>query len=576
MDKRRHVELNHSGKRHCSREASQGVACKAEASSARSCVDSPPFRALSPATPPVGVLDAAAYSCLLSLPSELVSDCARFLPPESLMRVELACHRLRHLVNRRELWRLLFAAMVEKHEWRVPSACHTLKPLQWKPYYYMYRRQARLHVSEPIQDISAVIHWRVRLPPQNVAYKKRSREFSFSKDALGNEIKWRVEIDVKAPTGPPSAANQGQLAVGNGSFQSYSPYAHQHQHQHQQQQQQQQQQEVAQNAPQSQDGMVRIWTTNTWTKEMTVHYYGSHCTISLRDNLNKTPATTETVLDIDNSKQLLFDTKVLPANREILLRIHLTLALEVSASLTPFYSLISKEQSEAVQIGYCKAVFEIARYKRKHGSTFATPGDGSDVRSLVRLAGRRAGASEKLRSEAFQALFNLLSPSSVLIPSALTSELLRACFDVLTRIPAKENPDDGGVEVILVQNALGSIFNLLVHKATHRALSATVLAAIYQLLLRPKYQLCWFSAITVLLTASNWGVLPLNLRSDLSKHMETYIAANNPLDPDHTGVAWDETDIAAYFLPLLMSPSLPCVTFANWCISAYYCRGVEG
>ena len=464
---------------------------------------------------------------LASLPPELLCTCLTYLEVKQLMTAELICKETQALVSKYGLWKVAFLANVKRHDWRVPTGerCE-MDARSWKPFYFVYARQSGLDVRETVRDISASLRWRVRLPEKAVHFRRRSREFSFSRDALGSPIKWQIEVDLRAPTG----THQEEVPV--------------------------------------QTGVVRIWTTNTWTPEMTNHYYGSHCAISLRDNLDGAALTTETILDIDNSKTLMFDTRLLPKNREVLLRIHLTLALEMSAPLAPFYRLLRGDASEAVKVGYCKAIFEIARYKRKHGSTFVRSDDSDAVQGLVVLASADT-ISDRLRAEAFQALFNLLSPSSVLIPDAVVTELLQVCSKVLMHLPLATR-DSVPYELILVQNALGSVFNLLVHPSTRKALCPALLLGMQKMLETGFYRPCWFSVITVLLTALNWGCVSEAAVPKLIHHTHSYIASNDPLSPECTGVAWDETDIAAYFLPLLMSKHLVCVTFARWCVSSYY------
>eukprot|EP00755_Sulcionema_specki_P019701 Sspe_Gene.1226::Locus_413_Transcript_1_1_Confidence_1.000_Length_520::g.1226::m.1226 len=172
-----------------------------------------------------------------------------------------------------------------------------------------------------------------------------------------------------------------------------------------------------------------MWTTNNWTADATTHYYGSHCTVSLMDNHGTASVMDEAVVDIDNSAALQFPAAVLPVNRELVVKINLTLALELPVPLSPFYKLIASsgdDESDEVKIGYCKAIFEVARCKRKYGDTFIRSSD-RDVQSLVSLAADEQ-ASVALRIQVFQALFNLLGPTSVLLDEHVVRDLLAACL----------------------------------------------------------------------------------------------------------------------------------------------------
>eukprot|EP01064_Diplonema_japonicum_P012677 TRINITY_DN20068_c0_g1_i1.p1 TRINITY_DN20068_c0_g1~~TRINITY_DN20068_c0_g1_i1.p1 ORF type:complete len:486 (+),score=85.71 TRINITY_DN20068_c0_g1_i1:36-1460(+) len=449
--------------------------------------------------------------CLLFImPNEVVTACVEFLSDKEVLGVELACKKMKQFVEVYRIWETMF----KQKKWRAPVS----PPDSWKQYYHTVMKQREVAIKEKINNVSCTLCWRVDFPIAKEPFKKRSREFEFSHDALGSPIKWQIESELKQTVSYEQAA-------------------------------------------------IRIWTTNSWTPETTDHYYGSHCTVSVRDCHDKEDLLQETTIDIDNSKDLRFDAVLLPENRELLLKVNLTLALEVAVPLEPFYTLISHEPSDSVRIGYCRAIFEIARCKRKHGSTFIQQCD-SNVGILVNLAASN-DTSNKLKAEVFQALFNLLSPSSVFIPDELAGGLMNTCIDVITEaaLPAVEEREALHLSVVLAQNALGSAFNLLVHPVSKKLLTAPVLRQMEKLLSCPAYKLCNFSVITVVLTAVHWGTLPASHADDVVAH---YMAANNPLDPDCTGVAWDESDIAAYFLPLLRSKNLTCVVFATWCITAFY------
>ena len=336
--------------------------------------------------------------------------------------------------------------------------------------------------------------------------------------------------------------------------------------------------------PHRQIGLVRLWTTNKWTTDATSHYYGSHCTVSIRDSLNRFDVQEEVAVDIDSSAALEFDTTFLDPCRDLLVRVNLTLALELSIPLTPFYDLISLKNStdsDTVKVGYCKALFEVARCKRKRGGMFVKKGD-RDVSELVALAGD-AHSSAALRVEVFQALFNLIGPTSVLLDTELVVDILGACFSCLRQLPVPfdyasqlhsdlplSGVRDNQTAALLAQNALGTVFNLLVHPLCSNACSATNLYAVAKLLQDSTYRMCHFSVITVLLTVLSWKKLPPQLLQSLELATISFMTANNPLDSDCTGVAWDESDVAAFFIPLLRAKPVICVMFATWCIAKYY------
>lgn len=395
---------------------------------------------------------------------------------------------------------------------------------------------------------SARVVWRVPLPCTLDSTRRRSREFTFSADALGEPIKWQIEIELSrgVPVDSSDIVSDRKIVMLDAGG-------------------------VPKRCRQS--GLVRMWTTNQWTTDATRHYYGSHCTVSLRDSSGASEIREEEGVDIDNSQALEFDAGCLPKCREAVIHIHLTLALERAAPLNPFYRLIADTESgesDAVRIGYCKAVFEVARCKRKSGAIFVRPCD-RDVAALVRLAGAK-DTGGALRVEVLQALFNLLGPTSILLPGDVVTELLLACFRCLhaTPVPA---PADASQAALLAQNALGAVFNLLVHPLSKTIAVPSNLRSVTRLLAEPLYAMCHFSALTVALTMHARGLLPEGELPTLHADCAAFMAANDPVDSDCTGVAWDESDVAAFFLPLLRSGRPICVDFAAWCMAKYYFPG---
>eukprot|EP01062_Namystynia_karyoxenos_P078511 TRINITY_DN8096_c0_g1_i1.p1 TRINITY_DN8096_c0_g1~~TRINITY_DN8096_c0_g1_i1.p1 ORF type:complete len:567 (+),score=136.09 TRINITY_DN8096_c0_g1_i1:172-1872(+) len=503
-----------------------------------------------PISPP---LSPPAASSLRELPPDLVAEALSHLDAGDLPSAELSCKALSALVRQREAWRAAYQQQCKRHEdWRMPQG----SPRSWKRFFYQSKRERGLIVQSKISGSAAGCLWRVALPLTADPIRRRSREFSYATDALGQPIKWQIELELCAgvPLPPDAAHTPGMPAQVELLGADGVPRPHR------------------------QTGLVRMWTTNQWTAEATRHYYGSHCTMSVRDTLNEVDLVTQTMVDIDNSHALEFDAAVLPASREVVVRVDFTLALEVMAPLSPFYELIAAPPSpgitaetDLVKVGYCKAVFEIARCKRKFGGTFARQRD-REIRGLVALAADE-GTSETLRVEVFQALFNLLGPTSVLLDDALVTELLGVCWRWLRAAPLSGpsiSETQQRASALLAQNTLGAVFNLLVHPLTMQAAAPADLAGIVALLSEEVYSVCHFSIITILLTVHSWGALPAHMLQPLEFATIGFMARNDPLDSDCTGVAWDESDVAAFFMPLLRTGHLICVRFAAWCVAKYY------
>ena len=557
------------------------------------------------------------------VPGEVVADILQYLEADDLRQVELCCSEWRWMVAHRGMWRRQFGHKVLCEDWRVPE---TRAPLCWKRHYHQSMRHRALDVKARIPESTATIFWKVSLPKHAGTFRRRSTEFAFSSDALGEPMRWQIEVELEqglpveqiphsphhkatnpshydeggnplgvmlfpppelapvpspSPSPVPSPSPTGSVprededpaaaghAEGAGSGAAKGRRG---------------KKKVAA-APEKllhrQLGLVRMWTTNNWTTAATQHYYGSHCTVSIRDSLSSYDVQEEVNVDIDSSAALEFDTAYLDPCRDLLIKVTLTLALELAVPLQPFYKLISlqnKEDSEVVKIGYCKAVFEVARCKRKSGGMFVNR-DDRDVRALVELASDPT-TSTALRIEVFQALFNLLGPTSVLLEDEVVMHILYACFGCLQGVPVPfdatthnsltEAAHDSLMAGLLAQNALGTVFNLLVHPLCHRACTPVNLYGVAKLLHDSTYKICQFSVITVLLTVLSWNKLPPQLLQPLEMATISFMTANNPLDSDCTGVAWDESDVAAFFIPLLRSRPLICVMFATWCIAKYY------
>ena len=480
---------------------------------------------------------------IFDLPVELIGNTFSYLEDRDIPKVELTCQSMQMLVKRYELWKSHYSYKCNVDDWRQPEE----EPSNWKQLYHQVGKERGLNAVAKIPDSSTTVNWRVSLPFTADTFSKKSREFVFSSDAVGDPIKWQLEVELERGHAVPAKTDDSVLLINS------------------------------QDKPQHfrQYGLVRMWTTNNWTAETTRHYYGSHCTISLRDSLSKNDIQPEVPVDIDNSAALDFNTACLSSCRELVIKVNLTLALELAVPLDPFYSLISSEnkaESDIVKIGYCKAIFEVARCKRKTGGMFVRSKD-RDVRALVKLA-KDQSTTQSLRIEVFQALFNLLGPTSILLDDEVVADLLDACFLCLRSIPVipgyPSRPNDRQTAGLLAQNALGTVFNLLVHPLCVAASTPSNLTGITKLLSDPTYRICHFSVITVLLTILSWGKLPGHMMQPLEHATVSFMIANNPLDSDCTGVAWDESDVAAFFIPLLRTPRLICIKFATWCIAKYY------
>jgi len=224
-----------------------------------------------------------------------------------------------------------------------------------------------------------------------------------------------------------------------------------------------------------------------------------------------------------------------------------------------------------VKVGYCRAVFEVARCKRKYGGTFTRPCD-RNIEALVDLAGSPE-TSEALKVEVFQALFNLLGPTSVLLDDKIVVRLLEACLQCLAGVPVPCSHLSVAAQrsaSLMAQNALGAVFNLLVHPLCILSALPGNVEVMFSLLSEDIYATCSFSVITILLTALAWGGLPEWMHDELETSALNFMERFDPLDSDCTGIAWDESDVAAFFLPLLRARPLICVHFASWCIAKYY------
>eukprot|EP00755_Sulcionema_specki_P024007 Sspe_Gene.14606::Locus_5057_Transcript_1_1_Confidence_1.000_Length_1769::g.14606::m.14606 len=491
--------------------------------------------------------------CLFDLSVDNIADCLSFLALDELRKMELTCRAMRSFIHRRDLWKEIFLVLCRKRGWRIPQS----NPVSWKRFVHQYQSEIAVALKTKIEKSSSTIYWRVPLPFNAQGFKQRSQEFEFSVDALGEPVKWQIEVELRP--GLPVFPSQAPHPPPFVELPPHTPIIG-----------------PKPQLPQSchQIGLVRIWTTNAWTQDTTRHYFGSHCTISLRDTHNTYDLRPEVHVDIDNSQPYEFDACWLPPTRELLLKVNLTLALEISVPLNPFYALVVAPdgESDTVKVGYCKAIFEVARCKRKSGGTFVRRCD-RNVWDLIRLAGDKS-TSQILRVEVFQALFNLLGPTSILLPDGLIFELLGACLAVLREVdqgPRSIPLDPRHPMVLMAQNALGSIFNLLSHPLCKEVLSsAGALAGAAMLLTDPNFRICHFSVITVLLTARSWGRLPRYLDEPLGLAIFMFMTESDPLDSECTGVAWDEADIAAFFIPLLRSGDLLCVQFVSWCLSRYY------
>eukprot|EP01064_Diplonema_japonicum_P025515 TRINITY_DN36942_c0_g1_i1.p1 TRINITY_DN36942_c0_g1~~TRINITY_DN36942_c0_g1_i1.p1 ORF type:complete len:468 (+),score=108.21 TRINITY_DN36942_c0_g1_i1:43-1446(+) len=452
------------------------------------------------------------------LPWDVAADVFGFLDPADLSMVELVNKTVQGVISRRRLWRVAYEGECREKNWRMPCKL----PPCWKRYYHLSRKERNMVIQPRIEGSSVTIRWRISLPEDGKGFRRRSAEFKFSNDALGQPIRWQIEVELDDHN----------------------------------------------------KGMVRMWTTNNWTTDATRHYYGSHCTISLRDPVNGSNVHDEVPVDIDNSAALTFNSNIISPAREMVVRVNLTLALELAVPLDPFYELISgrnTHDSDNVKVGYCKAVFEVARCRRKNGGIFVRKED-RHIHELVILAGNEETSAD-LRVEVFQALFNLLGPTSILLDKTVVLDLLQTCFRCLNKVPVPcpvYPVEEMTTACLLAQNTLGTIFNLLVHPLTRESITPDALRGVTLLLNDPTYRICHFSVITVLLTVLTWGKLPICMYHFLISTTNEFMSANNPLDSDCTGVAWDESDIAAFFIPLLRSRHLVAVKFATWCVAKYY------
>ncbi|KAJ9462246.1 hypothetical protein DIPPA_00185 [Diplonema papillatum] len=502
-------------------------------------------------------MKGAMNSTLSVFPFDLTAEVVSYLGSDDLLQAELSCRYVRHVIRFRSMWKEQYHHKCRKEDWRVPPTA----PSSWKHFYHLCRKQRELVVKTKIPSSSATVHWRVSLPVTADSFRQRSNEFAFSNDALGDPIRWQIEVELERgqfqPTEPASgsvlllpATEIEALAPRRETPCPLTPTHH------------------------KQTGLIRMWTTNQWTNDATQHYYGSHCTISIKNAFGTYDLQSEVPVDIDSSAALEFDAACLETCRELSIKVNLTLALEVPAPLDQFYRLVSRDNrqdSDTVKIGYCRAIFEVARCKRKYGGMFVRKGD-REVHALVQLAADDS-TGLSLRVEVFQALFNLLGPTSILLDETVVTDLLHACFRCLKTVPVPclfTNPNDMQTIRLLAQNALGTVFNLLVHPKCSYSSTPANLFSVAKLLSDSTYRICHFSVITVLLTVLSWGKLPVNMIEPLTKATLSFMLANDPLDSDCTGVAWDESDVAGFFIPLLRARDLICVKFATWCIAKYY------
>eukprot|EP01062_Namystynia_karyoxenos_P000007 TRINITY_DN10001_c0_g1_i1.p1 TRINITY_DN10001_c0_g1~~TRINITY_DN10001_c0_g1_i1.p1 ORF type:complete len:646 (+),score=179.80 TRINITY_DN10001_c0_g1_i1:85-1938(+) len=571
---------------------------------------------------------------LYRLPHDNCAQCLSFLAPEELMVAELASYALRMVTSKYGLWETWFQRQSGRSAASYAAAAGR-PPRSWKMFYFQYRRESHATARDKIPGSACNIAWRVQLPASPQATRLRSGEFPFGVDALVQPIMWQLEVELlagtpadpsrpgDAPHMPPyccsAAAQEGKCCAdsaaspprsaaqpGAGQFGELAVA---------------QLPEAAAPGPQvgsppillptvidahppggaaatpatavtpsapspggplgqasacghfHQSGFVRLWTTNAWTRETTQHYYGSYCTLRVRDVYNRRDLVPEVRVDIDCGAALEFDACPLPRCRELVITGDLTLALEMPVPLAPFYRLISavNPESDIVKIGYCRALFEIARCKRRSGGgSFVCLGDRS-IGPLIDLAGDES-TSAVLRAELFQALFNLLG-TAWFLGDELIQRLLEVCLDRLGNrpgIPSLEVWHQTHVNLHLAQNIIGSVFNLLAHPLAPKIIRGPRLGYVVGLLNDEDFRLCRFSALVVLLTVQTWGNLPQEAYRMLAGVMFSFMESSDPCNTEHIGVAWDEGDIASFYLPLLRSQHLLPVTFAAWCIQRYY------
>ena len=468
--------------------------------------------------------------------------CFAYLPPATLRVVEEVCVALHELITRGNVWRRVFLHNVTAHGWSAPR----VEPSSWKAYLATYEREIRVRVHNKEAYGACTLYWRVALGGEGNPITVRSREFGFADDALGEQIRWQMEFDVgeTIPHSTGRVANRAQEGV-------------------------------------AQPAALRLWTTNEWTATSAEHYFGAYCVMSVRDSLNTMDVIPEQHIDIDVSQPFSFMTSDFPPEHamksEVLIKINLTLALELALPLNPYYNLLTppvlsggegvEVESDVVKVGYCRAIFEIARCKRKVGCNFVKTSD-CNVDSLVFLSGD-PGTSEELRVEVFQALFNLLGPSAVLVKDETVAQLLHFSTE---RLRIVLNGEVGFVEKgLIVQNVLGNVFNLLAHPMTRRVLSRMgVGEVVSSLLFSPEFETSKFSVIMILLTMRSWADCDAAMNDLVVSGVAAFMKCKDPLDSEATGVAWDESDIASFFLPLLRANDVVCVSFASWCLGLYY------
>eukprot|EP00754_Rhynchopus_humris_P042859 Rhum_TRINITY_DN2803_c0_g1::Rhum_TRINITY_DN2803_c0_g1_i1::g.8463::m.8463 len=498
-----------------------------------------------------GTRNAEAFRTLEALDSNVARRCFSYLAPEDLLAFEQTCTSACRAVEHSELWEQAFDRRVREEGWRRPTGT----PCSWKLLLHQYEKEVNTVVVSKLQYSSCTVYWRVPLPdaaddeeggarqrsvdaadPAAECWRTRSREFPFSYDAEGAPIYWQMEVSLV----PPAAASQMS--------------------------------EDSWLAEPAQPGLLRIWTTNPWTQETARRYYGAYCTVSLRDSTNCADISEERHVDIDACEAFTFATSQLQSNKELVVKVNLTLALEIPAPLNPYFELVglSSLDSDLVKIGYCKAMFEIARCKRNTGATFARACD-RNIELLVAVVKSRR-TCDYLKIEVFQALFNLLGPTSVLLEEDVVMDLLHVCATRFSAISHQLHAVEVAPSAVLMtQNVLGNVFNLLGHPSARYILASPhVLCDVAALLSDPHYGVCTFSVLVILLTVRSWGSLPPEVSSVLELSLAQFMARSDPLDSEVTGVAWDESDIAGFFLPLLLSKDLLCVSFVSWCLNQYY------
>ena len=461
---------------------------------------------------------------LLETPCDVVGRCVEYLSPEDLIQFEGVSRATRRYVADKKVWKRVFQ--------RIEELIPVNEPSDWKSYLLQCRRERRVQCAIPIEDTHAVIFWRVKIPAASTEelQKVKSREFIFSKDALGRNITWQCCLTTDDSNSELSTREKARMAT------------------------------------------LRIWTTDTWTPESVQHYYGSYCTGCVRDALNENNLNREQYFDIDTSAG--FNFSVPRTVSEVVLKINLTLLLSQDKDPSSLYnSFSSREYSTITKIGLAQALSELTLYRRREWSGKLRSREVGGIRKLIQNIREIAfsGESKILCAELLQVVAHTLGPTTINnYIVAEVSHLADVCQYEADYMLANQYDDE---DQRLAHGMLLCLYAISGFPIQYiqPLVNSCLLESLVQLANTPGYNHVRFPVIVVVLSVGlKADYYPITVVNSLTRLMARFMESTDPTDHDTSGIVWDEYDISRYFLPLLMSGDLLTVSFSSWCIGRYY------